>query len=190
MSMGHRERRGPLDVRMGWLIILAFVIQWVAIPNMTDPSALALKKAVLALTALMILVGIVPNLRWWAFRVLALAFVLNTLVISVNGGLMPITPEKFSKLTHTDVADLTLGQTPPHSKNVLLRASDTRLAFLSDVFPISAPRAKVYSIGDLILRAGLVMFILEAVVRAVQSRKRPKPSNVGQVATNIETGSV
>lgn len=102
-------------MRRGWLIILAFLVQLITILMVTDPSTLPIKKAVLAITALMILLGILPNLRWWAFRVFAVGFVLNTLVIAVNGGLMPVTPENHQRVLKAEVQMPSLGQTPPHS---------------------------------------------------------------------------
>ena len=56
--------RNVLEVRLAWLIILAFVVQFVAISTITDPSSLAVKKALLVITSIMLLIGIVPNLGW------------------------------------------------------------------------------------------------------------------------------
>ena len=169
---GSGAKDNPFALRWGWLIILAFLVQLVTIPILSDPSALAVKKAIIAVTLLMVLVGIVPNLRWWTFKILAIGFLLNTLAISVNGGLMPVTPENYAKVSGEEAQFLGPGQTPPGSKDVLMAASDTRLRPLTDTLYIPFLRPNVYSIGALVLFAGLISFVLEAATRAINHRKR------------------
>jgi hypothetical protein len=164
----------PFDLRRGWLMLLAFLIQLAAIRMVTDPSSLGIKKVALAVTALMLLVAILPNLRWWAFRIFAAGFVLNTLAMAANGGLMPVTLENHLRVADVGHQTLSLGQTPPHSKAVLLAPSDTRLGFLSDTIYLSIPSPKVYSVGDLFLMAGLLTFLVEVAVRAARSRRRTR----------------
>ena len=167
-------RRTILDLRGGWLVILAFFVQMATIFVVTDPTALGLKRAVFAVTSVMLLLGVLPNLRWWAFRVLALGLFLNIVVMAANGGLMPVTPENLRLVPGVQAETVQLGQTPPQSKNVLLEPSETRLGFLSDVIFLSVPRPKVYSIGDLLLFAGVAVFLVEIGARAVQSRRRSR----------------
>lgn len=167
--------KGVFGVRRGWLIILAFVLQLFAILFIADPSALAVKRAIIGITAVMIAAGILPNLRWWAFRIFALGFILNTLVMAANGGLMPVTPENHQSISGAEGRELTPGQSPRHSKNVLLDSSDTNLGFLSDRILISIPRSKIYSLGDLFLIAGLAVFVVETSVRAWGSRASARP---------------
>ena len=164
--------RNVLEVRLAWLIILAFVVQFVAISAITDPSSLAVKKALLVITSIMLLIGIVPNLGWWSFRVLAAGFLLNTLVIYANGGLMPVTPENHARVLSDDQPQPKPGQTPPNSKNIVLKPSDTRLSFLSDTIYVSVPTAKVYSIGDLVLLVGVAAFAVEVAARVLAVRSR------------------
>lgn len=170
--MAPRDREGGngLSLRWGWLIILAFLLQVAVITTVADPNALALKRAVLAVTSLMLLVGILANLRWWSMRILAVGFLMNTLVIAANGGLMPVTPEDNAKVSPPDQR-VELGQTPPHSKNILLERSDARLYFLSDTIYLTWPAPKIYSAGDVVLFLGLVAFAAEATLRAIAARR-------------------
>ena len=168
-----RGDRHPLDLSRAWLIILAFAIQLAVIPTVSDPSALALKKAVLVVTGVMLIVGIVPNLHLWSVRVIVLGFVLNAAAISLNGGLMPITPENQAKVFGVEALP-EIGQTPAYSKNVLLEADDTKVGILSDRIYIGGPSPRVYSIGDFVLVSGLLLFGIEAVVVSLLLRKRSK----------------
>jgi hypothetical protein len=159
-----------MSVRRGWLVMLALIVQLFVIYGISDPTALTLKKTLLAISGAMLLVGIIPNLRWWAFRVMAAGFLLNAIVMASNGGLMPISPENARRvLSEAELQALAPGQTPPHSKSVLLPESDTRLRFLSDTIYLSFPIRNAYSPGDVLLAAGLVTFVVEYVTRA-----RPK----------------
>ena len=162
--------RPIFDVRRGWLVILAFAIQAGTIPIISDPSALALKKAILGVTAAMLLLGILPNLRWWAFRLLGIGFLLNLAVMSANGGLMPITVEDYNMIPEP-AADLSVGQTPPGTKNVLLAEPDIRLGLLRDRIYIAELRSNVYSVGDLVLLAGLAVFVIELASKLIRSRR-------------------
>ena len=176
---------GVFGVRRGWLIILAFVLQLIAILLVTDPSALAIKRAIIGITSVMIVFGILPNLRWWAFRLFALGFVLNTLVMAANGGLMPVTPENHQSVSGAEAQHLTLGQSPPHSKNILLASSNTSLGFLSDRVLISIPRSKIYSVGDLLLMAGVAIFVAETFCKAWRSRGGARPIRSKAAPTRV-----
>ena len=57
-----------------------------------------------------------------------------------------------------------------HSKNILRESSNTNLGFLSDRILISVPRSKIYSVGDLLLMAGVAIFVVEASLKAWGSR--------------------
>ena len=89
--------------------------------------------------------------------------------MSANGGLMPITLDDYSMIPEP-VANVGLGQTPPKTKNVLLAEPDIRLGILRDRFYIAELRPNVYSVGDLMLLAGLGAFVLEMASRLIRSR--------------------
>lgn len=168
------RRAGIPPVRFGWLVILAFIIQAVALTTIRDPSALAAKRAVLAVTSLTLLVGIVPNLRWWAFRVIGVGFLLNTLALAANGGLMPVTPENAERIQPSIQETVAIGQTPPRSKSVLLPASQTRLSPLTDIIYLPFPKSSIYSVGDVSLMAGVVIFLLEVPLRLYLRHRRAR----------------
>ena len=182
-----RGDRHPLDLSRSWLIILAFAIQLAVIPTVSDPSALALKKAVLVVTSVMLIVGIIPNLHLWSVRVIALGFLLNAAAMSLNGGLMPITPENQAKVFGVEAMS-EIGQTPAYSKNILLEADDTKVDLLSDRFYIGGPSPRVYSIGDFVLVSGLVLFGMEAILVSLLLWKRsqvPSPRRSAAIILEV-----
>ena len=160
-------------IRKGWLIIFAFVIQLVAIYIVTNPSALVAKKTILGVSAVILLIGLLPNLRWWSFRVMLIGFVLNVIVMTANGGLMPLSPENAERVFSNErLVNIGIGDTLPYSKSVLLDVSQTRLEFLSDIIFVTVPVMNIYSIGDVLLGMGVVIFGLEALYRAHPPRRR------------------
>lgn len=159
-------------IRRGWLIIFAFVIQLVAIYIVTNPSALVAKKTILGISAVILLIGLLPNLRWWSFRAMLIGFVLNVIVMTANGGLMPLSPENAERVFSNErLVNIGIGDTLPYSKSVLLDVSQTRLEFLSDIIFVTVPVKNIYSIGDVLLGMGVVIFGLEALYRAYLRRK-------------------
>jgi len=97
-----RAKEEWFSLRRSWLILLALAIQIVVVRTVTDPEALGLKRAAMAATAVMLVAAMLPNLRWWAFRIFAIGFVLNTLAMAVNGGLMPVTLENHLRVADAD----------------------------------------------------------------------------------------
>jgi hypothetical protein len=108
---------------------------------------------------------------------LGVGFLLNAAVMSANGGLMPITLEDYNLMPESAVG-LSIGQTPPGTKNVLLSEPDIRLGLLRDQHYIAEFRPNVYSVGDLLLLAGLAVFVIEVASRLVQSRRRATSDDV------------
>lgn len=160
------------SVRLGWLIILAFFLQLIAIYAITSPTALVTKKAILAVSAILLLAALLPNLRRWSFRIMLIGFVLNVIVMAANGGLMPLSPENAERVFSDErLSNIDVGDTLPYSKSILLDISQIRLEFLSDTIFITVPIKNVYSIGDVLLGMGVVIFGLEALYRVYLRRK-------------------
>jgi hypothetical protein len=103
---------------------------------------------------------------------------LNLLVILLNGGLMPISPET-ARALYPDVPPSVwqIGTRPGMSKNILLPAGHTRLAWLSDsiLLPEWFPWTRALSPGDLVIVLGV--FWLLAIENS--SRSTPPASKPG-----------
>ena len=101
-----------------------------------------------------------------------IGFVLNVIVMTANGGLMPLSPENAERVFSNErLVNIGIGDTLPYSKSVLLDVSQTRLEFLSDIIFVTVPVKNIYSIGDVLLGMGVVIFGLEALYRAYLRRK-------------------
>jgi hypothetical protein len=120
------------------------------------------------LTFALLLVFALRNWHLWGVRVMAVGFFLNLLVISFNGGLMPISPDEVASVNLLDrIENVQVGEPVPGSKGILMAPREARLWFLSDiiVFPARSPVARVYSVGDLLVLGGVAVACVEVIRR-------------------------
>jgi hypothetical protein len=152
-----RRRLKIPDLRLVWLVPVAFLPQWLAfhlpathgmIDNRLAAAALVSSQAALLAFAWF-------NRNQPGFWALGIGLALNLLVISFNGGLMPV---------NSDLVPVLLPDAPPEAwsagdrvgRSVILPASDTRLWWLSDhiLLPAWFPVRKALSPGDVFIAGG------------------------------------
>lgn len=157
---GKLSRLGKLDLREFWLVPLALLIQsgvyWAAVRGIgLGPSWLS---PVLDTVSYFLLLSFtlrntsLPGIRW-----LTLGIFLNTIVISLNGGLMPVDP---SFLPETIRVALLAGQ-GTHG----LMTSMTQLSFLADRFYLDIPglQKQVFSVGDIVIDIGCFFLVYKTM---------------------------
>ncbi len=107
-----------------------------------------------------------------------MGMLLNLLVIVANGGLMPIAPATMERAGHGDeLVELELGDSVPQTKNVLLDEGDTHLELLSDRITWASPGPiVVFSIGDAVIGAGLIIILVELLLPKLQRPPRDRLS--------------
>ena len=91
------------------------------------------------------------------FALLLAGLLSNLLVISMNGGYMPVSADARA-----------ISGMPPlagRANNVMPLTATSALWFLSDILPVpnGIPLANVYSLGDVLITAGGVLFVLTAL---------------------------
>jgi hypothetical protein len=121
------------------------------------------------------LVGVLWNRHLGlAVQLAALGVALNAAVILANGGHMPVNaaalrviegPRKVSEVANRHLYN-----------NTRPADSSARLVFLSDIFPVMIPggRGNVYSIGDMLLSAGLSVLVFRTVRPTSVNTRPPK----------------
>ncbi len=138
-----------------------------------------LRRFVFPASYALLLAFVILNRRRVGFLVIGAGMLLNFLVIVANGGLMPIAPATMERAGLEDEL-VELGDSVPQTKNVLLDESDTNLQWLSDRLTWDTPGPfSVFSIGDLIVGAGLVVISIELLLPPVVywfRRGRPSPT--------------
>jgi hypothetical protein len=84
--------------------------------------------------------------------IVGIGFLLNAVVIFLNGGTMPVNVEAVRALGFT-------GKISSQGLYVELQER-TRFAFLADILPIKYPKPGVASIGDFIEVVGMVLYVI------------------------------
>lgn len=157
-QLGKRAYR-PTPLRWTWLVLAAFAVQWVLFSfpitrvSLPDPAI----RIAFVLSQIMLLAFAWANRKAKSFWLLGAGLLLNLAVISVNGGLMPITPETVQWLRpDAPAGSWQIGERLGYGKDIVLPQRETVLWFLSDrfrSFPIQAYRV-AFSLGDVFIALG------------------------------------
>jgi hypothetical protein len=142
-----------------WLAVIAFLPQifFFYIPATRSKIPTGFVAAGLILSQVLLLVFCWLNRRLPGIWLLALGLALNLLVISANGGLMPISPQTASALLPANVlANLQVGGRFGYGKDILLTTDKTNLVWLADRFllPSWSPYQVAFSLGDIMIAGG------------------------------------
>lgn len=165
---GRLYQLGSISFCYGWVALLAFALQVLIIYFPLPKTQGFWGVRTLLLLGSYVLLGLVifANRHLPGLPLLGLGFALNLLVMVVNGGFMPITPQALEK---AGLGHLALGNEPGarilNAKDVLLAREETHLWVLSDIFALPPPIKSVFSIGDLLLSIG-VFILFQRTMRA------------------------
>jgi hypothetical protein len=142
-----------------WLVFLAFLPQFFAF-NFAPTRRLianAWIPLILIVSQIPLFIFVWLNRTQSGFMLLGFGLLCNFLVISLNGGMMPISPETAGKLVEPGITvDLQPGQRAGYSKDIVLPIEETNLSFLSDRFTLPEwfPYRSAFSFGDILISLG------------------------------------
>jgi hypothetical protein len=177
LAGGRLRNLAQLELRMGWLTLVALMLQVLVIYTVEIRWLTAL--LIMASYGLLAMV-VAANHHIPGMALISLGLLANILVIAANGGYMPVTPEAVSRagLGHI-VTQSPEGAFVVGSKDVLLSRAETRLWPLSDVLVLGKPWQTVFSPGDLVLACGLLWLVIKAL----------RPSFIKEPAVLTDAGS-
>jgi hypothetical protein len=161
LAGGRLTPLGAIHIRL-WPLALGGLVFQVLL--FSSPLAAVVGQAGPALyvgSTLVVLVALLANLRQPGFWLILVGALCNLAAIVANGGQMPATAEAFAALTG-------VGAVPTeHFSNSVVVSAHAPLLFLGDIFvlPRPFPFANVFSIGDVLIAVGGVVFIARTMTR-------------------------
>ena len=160
----HRIDLQIPDLRFWWLAVLAVLPQLLAfhLPFTRGHFPEELIRVTLVGSQLLLMVFAILNLDQHGFWMLGLGLLLNLIVIGLNGGLMPISPETVNRLVPNAPRDRwQIGERLGTTKDILLPIEKMNLGWLSDrfLFPDWLPYHVAFSLGDIFVAIGAFWFL-------------------------------
>lgn len=164
------------EFRYPGLVILAFIPQFIAFSLPATRSSLPdnVVSALLGFSQVFLLAFSIFNIRNVGFWPMILGLVANFLVISLNGGWMPISPETVQKLLpNAPAGTWSIGSRLGYGKDIVLTVQSTKLWFLSDRFmlPDWVHYGVAFSIGDVLMSAGAIWLLWNMGKKTKESSK-------------------
>jgi hypothetical protein len=181
---GSLKRLATVPFKHGWLAFLAVGLQVAAVYAQSIQGM----APVLFVLSYAILIGLVMiNRRLAGMAIVGLGLGLNTVVTVANGGYMPVTKEAIWRagLTHL-THELQTGARILGAKDIILSQSETSLWFLSDIFVLRGPWPTVFSIGDVVLAIGVLVFFYQAMRTQSLRTEAGRSQSLNEVASTAD----
>jgi hypothetical protein len=165
---GRIGKLADVHFRWPWLLLLALFLKFsVYFPFGESYSYFVSTYSALRhlLSYALVVSFLFVNLDLKGFVLIPVGTLLNLLAIAFNGGFMPASRASLVKSGLGELVPLYL-QNGGHWNNSILMGPGTRLSFLGDVFylPLPAPFYSVFSIGDIVIAIGALLFVQRAMV--------------------------
>jgi hypothetical protein len=163
------QRIAAIPLHWAWLALLAMALQIPLLRSAAGPAEdFRLQQALFLASHVLLLAFSWRNRRLVGILIIGAGILCNLLVISGNGGFMPIEPETLVRINPGS----TVAQWPEYvhysySKDVILARENTRLWALSDtlVLPPPSPWPTAFSAGDLVIAAGIIVLLQGSAAR-------------------------
>ncbi len=163
-----------LEIRQDWLLFGGLIVRY--LPRLLDLkfmsfipySSAQVSPVFFILSYAMMTLGIAFNLRYIEMYPVLAGVLMNCIVVAVNGGYMPVSREILTASGFpvsgliNDIIDA----------NHKLTGADTRMRILADIIPLIRyyPVRKIISIGDILMSAGVFVFIF----RSMRGMNKPR----------------
>jgi hypothetical protein len=153
---GSWSRLAMIEVRWWWAGLAAIALQLLLFSTPLGSAIGPWAPVAYVLSTAAVLVAVLANLRMPGFRILSAGAMTNLAAVVTNGGYMPSTE------TALRIADR--GHETGYTNSAVV--SHPNLAVFTDIFAIPSwmPLANVFSIGDVLIAAGLAVVVAQAML--------------------------
>ena len=137
--------------------LLVFILP-ITRERFTDPQS----SILFSISLVLLLAFSLLNIQRSGFWLISIGFLANVLVIILNGGWMPISPEMTARLFPASaLRTWEIGNRLGYSKDIVLTTQSTKLAFLADRFtlPLWVQYKVAFSLGDVLIFFGIVWLL-------------------------------
>ncbi|MHC1740486.1 MAG: DUF5317 family protein [Anaerolineaceae bacterium] len=160
----NKQEYRYFDLRLPVLVVIAFIPQFFGffLPATRVLFSEQIASFLLISTQVLLLLFCLLNLKNIRFIPIFTGFMANFLVIVLNGGLMPISPETINRLMpNAPDSFWSLGHRLGFGKDIVLQEKQTKLPFFSDRFvtPEWLRYPVAFSFGDLLISAGVIWLL-------------------------------
>jgi uncharacterized protein DUF5317 len=166
---GRPSALGEITFRWWPLVFAGFLLQVVLFQDSVAARVGALGPPLYVASTLMVVVAVLRNLDVPGMPLVALGAACNLAAILANGGFMPASPGAMAALGKAEPVIYSNSAVPPHPM----------LEPLTDIFALPSwlPFNNIFSIGDVILAAGVVVVIVTAMRRGARSSAVGQPGD-------------
>jgi hypothetical protein len=156
---GRLDGLAGIPFRLAPLALLALLVQVLLFSPLSDGLGPDAGKAIYVASTAIVLLVVVANLRLTGVPLIVLGAASNVAAILANGGVMPASPGALAAI------GAGIG---PHTASAVL--AQPALEPLTDVFatPRWLPFANVFSVGDVLIAAGIAVAIAAAMRRSAR----------------------
>ena len=171
---GRLGNLGDLRFEWGWLALAGLAVQ---VALFSPPIGSVVGEAtpiVYVASTLLVLAAVLRNRRLPGLKLVAAGAISNLVAIVANGGYMPADPGALALA----------GMDPASEYSNSIVTNQPVLAPLTDIFgmPDWMPFANVFSIGDVLIGAGIVVAIAAGMARQPADGGAPAPVTKGPTA--------
>src|SRR2546425_8284535 len=161
---GSLRNLGELRFRWWGLAFVGLGLQLIPVPSLAGQADHWLAVGLLVASYLVLVVFVVANLRVPGFALIALGFILNALVISINGG-MPVSNRALHIAAGPFYAQTSARLLREGGEKHHLAGPGDKLVVLGDGIPVGAPARQGLSAGDVVWLAGTAWVIARGMAR-------------------------